>query len=189
MAKNKQSYREIIDKFSNIFFENQTTAKVQSTPITSGLYRSTIPGSFIEGTTTEVGSPEAYISALQYIQNKYRTELFSGIQDPALSSIRESELFKNAVSQGNFENLIQHVIHRQNIDFSLLPRHKSKEIFKEVEDLLLRKESIIEQIGMPSLLFPSDNPFRSQMRYRVDLTAGLKEGERNTSRFNEDSSN
>lgn len=189
MAKNKQSYREIVNRFSNIFFENQTTARVQNTPLTSSLYRNTIPGTFIEGTTTQVGSPEAYLSALQYIQNKYRTELFAGIEDPTLSSIRESGLFQNVKSQADFENLVQNVIHRQNIDFDLLPRHRSKEIFKEVEDLLLRKESIIQQVGMPSLLFPSDNAFRSQMRYRVDLTAGLREGERNTSSFNENSSN
>lgn len=189
MAKNKLSYREIIDRFSNIVFSNNKTASVQSKPITSSTYRATFPTSFVEGTTTEVGSPEAYLSRLQDIRETYFKHLFAGIEDPSLSSIRQSALFENVTTQKGFENLVQNVVHRQNIDFDLLPRHESKKIFTQVEDLLLRKNSLIEQAGMPSLLFPTDNPFRSQMRYRVDLTQGLKEGERDTPCFNENSSN
>lgn len=179
MQRNKLTPAEIEKLASKIEIPNTKVVR-QTTALTNDIIHKIFGTGLVSGSTYEVSSPEAYLMRSQAIQQSYLNAVMEGLTDPKQAPFIGGGRFAG-LTESSLKEQLRLLAQQENLDLSLLTTSAQKEILGRHRDDLLKLQNIIKEGGMPGVSLPTANEYRSFLKYFVDPTAGLRQGERNTS--------
>jgi hypothetical protein len=181
MIRNKLSPTEIESLASNIKIVNTKVTR-QLSALTKDVVSKVFGIGQVAGRTYEASSPEAYLAATQALQHEYLSEVMRSLSDPKQAKLIGGGRF-SGLTKSELREQINLLGQQENLDLSLLSSSMQNKILDRYRSSSLKLQDVIKEGGFPSISLPTENEYRSFLKYFVDPTAGLRQGERNSSTF------
>lgn len=175
MRKNRLSNDQLRDLGENIQI-GDTFLKPQVNPLTNKSIIDFLTkgesDTKVLGRTYSISSPQAYLERSQGVVQEY----LKAISDKRNLSAAGREKF-SSLTKDEIRESIEYLVQNENLDLSLLNRHKADDIYRLYREKVLYVKETFEELGLPNISLPSDNPYKHFLRYMVDPFSGLAPGE------------
>ena len=153
----------------------------QTTALTKDIIDNVFEGSdvLMAGKTYTTASAEGYLARVQALQEEYINRVINNLKSPQNRKLVGGGRFAG-LSESDYVEQLKLLGQQENLDLSLLPLSDQTDILDMYRKNQLKIQEVLKEQGMPRISLPTENEYRSFLRYHVDPAAGLKPGERNT---------